>query len=166
MQLPEPGVALTRYPTIGAPTYAAGGAHAIRTELLSAVVVTEIGRPAPGTCGIPTNAVLSAPAPIPFTARSLMLYATPFVNPVMTTGEVLPPDMRRTHVVPPFVEYSYDVIEEPPLDVGAENATESEPSFVLTLTIDGVEAVVAGVPLTSADALDSPMKLTVRTLNR
>ena len=110
--------------------------------------------------------MLSAPAPIPFTARILTLYATPLVNPVITNGEVLPPEIRRTHVVPPFVEYSYVVIEAPPLEVGAVKATESDPSLVLILTIDGAEAVVAGVPFTSADAFDSPMKLTVRILNR
>ena len=157
MQLPLPGVALTRYPTIGAPTYAAGGAHATRTEPLSGVVVTEIGRPAPGICGIAVCAELSAPAPIPFTERILTLYATPFVRPVMTSGDVFPPEALRVHVVPPFTEYSYVLTVLPPFEVGAVKAIESEPSLLLVLTIDGAVGSVAGVPLASAEAFDSPM---------
>ena len=58
------------------------------------------------------------------------------------------------------------MIVEPPLFDGAVNATDNELSLVLILTIDGAVAVVAGVPFASAEAAESPMKFTARTLNR
>ena len=74
-----------------------------------------------GDTDIPSAPDDAAPFPMPFTARNLILYGTPFTNVVplddtvvitiesVVSGELL----RFTHVVPLSVEYWYVVIAEP-----------------------------------------------------
>ena len=75
----------------------------------------------------------AAPVPTEFVAVTDTVYATPFVNPVMTSGDDAP-----VAVNPPGVAVAvYPVIAAPPLLAGAVKAIEICPSPAVAVPIVG-----------------------------
>ena len=103
--------------------------------------------------GTPRPIADAAPLPATFTARRATSYDVPFVRKKMTIGDVLPDAV--CHDEPPFVEYWYDVIEEPPF-APAVNATESDPLPGVMTPRVGAEGTVRGV-VVDADVANVPV---------
>ena len=80
-----------------------------------------------GATGIVTlNGVEVAPSPTKLTARIETEYVVPFVRPVITIGDAVVPVWRVAQLVPPSIEYLYEVIGLVPA-APAVNLTESDP---------------------------------------
>lgn len=147
---------------IGEPPSLAGANHDTVSRPFPAVTTTAVGTPGVvrGTADTTTD---DPPAPLAFTARTATRYVTPFarfdnVNDVAV-------DDRRTHVAPPSSEYSYRLIDAPPLN-GAESRTLNDRFPGVTDNPDGTPGTVDAVTVTELDAAPAPAAFTARTRTR
>ena len=91
----------------------------------------------------------------------LTIGVVPLVDRVVTVrGSAV--DAAVDQVVPPSVEYWYEVTGLPPSEP-AVKVRERDPSARAVAVTTGWSGTVAGVPATAADADDSPMALSART---
>src|SRR5512134_561041 len=134
---------------MAAPPFDVGAAHARLTPLLRCVAAERFWG-APGTVlGVALRTLEAAPEPASFVARTVNVYAVPFVRPV-TVHDVAPP---VEHVAPPGLAVAvYDVITLPPLDAGADQLRATWPLPGVALVSVGAPGTVLGVAERPFDA--------------
>ena len=98
-----------------------------------------------GATGIDTlTGVDVAPSPTRLTARIETEYVVPLVRPVMTIGDAVVPVWRVAQLVPPLIEYLYEVIGLVPA-APAVNLTESDPEEgVMVIPVGALGALGVG----------------------
>jgi hypothetical protein len=138
---------------IGEPPLLAGAENDTVADASALVAVTAVG--APGTSARVTagDAADSALSPAAFVARTVKVYAVPFVSDDTTHGLV-------AHIALPFGApvTTYPVIADPPLLAGATKATDAALFPRVATTLVGTPATVDGV--TAGDAADSKLSPT------
>jgi hypothetical protein len=85
---------------------------------------------------------------------------TPAVNPLIVNEVDV--DVRRTQVTPPSSEYSYAVMDDPPLN-GAVTRTDNDLRPEVTVSLVGADGTTAGTPVTDDVDDPTPAAFTART---
>ena len=95
--------------------------------------------------GVKVSAFDTAPAPAEVTARSVIEYCVPLVSEETVNGFAgFAPPVIVSHE-PPSSEYWYDVIAEPPFEVGAVHAIDPDALSGVAVVNIGAEGSATGV---------------------
>ena len=162
VQVNPPGDEVAVYPVIALPPLDPGAVQLIAEEAFPVVPDTLVGDPGGAAAVTLLEAVESTEFPAAFVARTLYVYAVPFVNPV-TVQEVV----VLVQVNDPGVEVAvYPVIALPPLDAGAVQLTRDEALATVPETLVGAPGTVRGVTDAEAvEALEVPLAFVAVTVN-
>jgi len=164
VELAPPGFAVTVYELMALPPLDDGGVHETVAWALPEVAVTLVGGPATAAGVTALDGVEAGPGPTALAAVTVNVYDVPLVRPA-TVAVVCEP--ATVTVAPPGLAVTtYEVIELPPFEDGADHVTVAEVLPGAADTFKGLDGTVAGVTaLDGADAVPAPTALVAITVN-